>query len=446
MAGNAYENAVLLAAPWAQAGRQAFQGQNAYEAGRTKMAQALAQQGQMEAHANLFNEQAGLMREKAAAEQQRRSFQTPEFGSKIASALAGLSDQQGNDLSSYQSQGNWGVRPAEMLPPDQDGPAAPEMNKPAPSWYSPDVERKYNLARGAHLANLGGTGNTNAEQMTDAFVKLLGQGRLDQAITDPRFRAALGPSVAAAAGKGEFNNMGTSGVFNQFSGKQELNDIGKTSAVENRAQANNANASAAQHLASRDLTRSKIGQPTVNPDGSVTAPAAVQKPMPVGALKLQQEGLENMSIASNINPMLQRFANDIDAGKLRLGPVANMFNKGKNFAGASDEGSRNFASFQATLEKLRNDSLRLNKGVQTDGDAKRAWNELMSNINDPDVVKQRINEIQGINERAVELHRMNVNQIRRNFGNPDIDVTGYVAPGSAKTDSNIDALLNKYGK
>lgn len=445
MAANAYETVAMIAAPWAQAGRQAFQGQNAYEAGRTKMAQALAQQGQMEAHANLFNEQAGLMREKAAAEQQRRSFQTPEFGSKIASALAGLSDQQGNDLSSYQSQGNWGVRPAEIMPPDQDGPAAPEMNKAAPSWYTPDVERKYNLARGAHLANLGATGNSDVAHMTDAFVKLLGQGRLDQAIADPRFRAALGPSVAAAGGKGEFNNLGTSGVFNQFTGQQDLNEIGKTSAIQNRAQANNANASAAQHLASRDLTRSKIGQPTVNPDGSVTAPSA-SKPMPVGALKLQQEGLENLSIASNINPMLQRFSDDIDAGKLRLGPVANMINRGKNSTGISDEGSRNFSSFVATLEKLRNDSLRLNKGVQTDGDAQRAWNELMDNINDPDVVKQRIREIQETNARAVELHRMNVNQIRRNFGNPDIDVTGYVAPGSVKTDSNIDALLNKYGK
>jgi uncharacterized phage infection (PIP) family protein YhgE len=166
--------------------------------------------------------------------------------------------------------------------------------------------------------------------------------------------------------------------------------------------------------------------------------------MPAAALKMQQEGLENLSIASNINPMMQRFADDIDSNKLRLGPVANLMNRGKNFAGSSDEGSRNFASFQATLEKLRNDSLRLNKGVQTDGDAQRAWNELMSNINDPGVVKQRIKEIQGINEKAVELHRMQVNQVRRNFGHPDIDVSGYVAPQN-KGGSNIDALLNKYG-
>ena len=51
----------------------------------------------------------------------------------------------------------------------------------------------------------------------------------------------------------------------------------------------------------------------------------------------------------------------------------------------------------------------------------------MENINDPGVVKQRIAEIQEINARAVELHRMNANQIRRNYGHPDVDTTGYEA-------------------
>ena len=230
--------------------------------------------------------------------------------------------------------------------------------------------------------------------------------------------------------------------MNNFTGVEAINPewqkVQRSAAAKNYAQANNANASAS-------LSKSKMGQPTVNPDGSVTAPAIPPKPMPAAALKMQQDGLEILSIASNINPMLQRFAEDIDNKKLTLGPVANLVNKGKNFAGSSDEGSRNFASFQATLEKLRNDSLRLNKGVQTDGDAKRAWDELMSNINDPGVVKQRIQEIQGINDKAVELHRMNINQVRRNYGNSDIDVSGYVAKPTSATSKETQPQYTRTG-
>ena len=249
--------------------------------------------------------------------------------------------------------------------------------------------------------------------MMDTFAKLIGTG------ASPQEAVQLGRGMAAAQGKPLVSNLGGNGVFDQFTGEQSLNAVGKSAANENNAQAGNANASA-------KLSMSKIGQPTVDLDGSVTN-APPPKPMPAAALKMQQENLENLSVASNINPMLQRFAEDIDSKKLTLGPVANLVNKGKNFAGSSDEGSRNFASFQATLEKLRNDSLRLNKGVQTDGDAQRAWNELMSNINDPGVVKQRIQEIQEINDKAVELHRMNINQVRRNYGHQDIDVSGYTS-------------------
>ncbi len=115
----------------------------------------------------------------------------------------------------------------------------------------------------------------------------------------------------------------------------------------------------------------------------------------------------------------------IDAGKLKLGPVSNIASQARNMAGMSDEQSRNFQSFQSTLEKLRNDSLRLNKGVQTEGDAQRAWNELIKNINDPKVVKQRLGEIQKINARAANLRKMNIDSIRSNYGMEPMDTSGY---------------------
>jgi hypothetical protein len=72
----------------------------------------------------------------------------------------------------------------------------------------------------------------------------------------------------------------------------------------------------------------------------------------------------------------------------------------------------------------------LNAGVQTDGDAQRAWNELFANINDTELVKNRLAEIQRINERAVNIRTMNVDTIRQNFGADPLDTSGYQAQES----------------
>lgn len=169
--------------------------------------------------------------------------------------------------------------------------------------------------------------------------------------------------------------------------------------------------------------------------------------LPTSALKMQQEELDAVGTASSINADLAAMGQQIDSGKLQLGPVNNLLAKGKNLIGASDESSRNLATFQSTLEKLRNDSLRLNNGVQTEGDAQRAWNEMITNINDPKVVKQRLGEIQKINERAANLRKMNVENIRQNFGVEPLDTGGYQNQPAAigGGGSNVDALLKKYG-
>lgn len=153
--------------------------------------------------------------------------------------------------------------------------------------------------------------------------------------------------------------------------------------------------------------------------------------LPASALRMQQEELDAIGTASSINADLGAVANQIKDGKLQLGPVNNIVGAGRNMLGMSNESSRNLATFQSTLERLRNESLRLNKGVQTDGDAQRAWNELLQNINDPKVVRQRLEEIQKINERAAGIRRMNVDAIRNNFNAGPLDTSGYSSQSSA---------------
>jgi hypothetical protein len=63
--------------------------------------------------------------------------------------------------------------------------------------------------------------------------------------------------------------------------------------------------------------------------------------------------------------------------------------------------------------------------VQTDGDAQRAWNELFQSINDTDLVKQRLQEIQRINARGAQLQRLKVDSVRANYGHDPLDDSGY---------------------
>ena len=147
--------------------------------------------------------------------------------------------------------------------------------------------------------------------------------------------------------------------------------------------------------------------------------------LPTSALKLQQEELDAIGTAATIQSDLGAIKAQVDSGQLKLGPVNNVLSAGKNWAGISDENSRNYGTFKATLERLRNESLRLNKGVQTEGDSQRAWNELITNINDPKLVSKRLGEIQAINERAANLRKMNVESIRSNFGVESMDTGQY---------------------
>lgn len=165
---------------------------------------------------------------------------------------------------------------------------------------------------------------------------------------------------------------------------------------------------------------------------SVQREKTANKPaIPPAALKMQQEELDAIGTAASINQDLDAVSKKIEAGSLQLGPAKNLVGTAQNYLGMSTESSRNLATFKATLEKLRNDSLRLNRGVQTEGDAVRAWNELMTNINDPALVKQRLSEVQNINNRAMVLRKNNIDVLRANFGAEPLDVTPYQKVPSA---------------
>lgn len=164
---------------------------------------------------------------------------------------------------------------------------------------------------------------------------------------------------------------------------------------------------------------------------AVDAAKPESKPLPATALKLQNEDLQSIGTFNGLDADLAGLQNQIDTGKLNFGLVGNLVNKARNAAGVSSEESRNMASFQAKLENMRNAVLVLNKGVQTEGDAQRAMNEIMANINDKELVKQRLAEIRALNARAVDLKKANIDTIRFNYGHPGFDFSKYDIPSAA---------------
>ena len=170
------------------------------------------------------------------------------------------------------------------------------------------------------------------------------------------------------------------------------------------------------------------GMPSVTPDG---APANQPPPnLPVPALKLEQEAKENVRTSQMIASDMDKYMAQIDSGELDLGPIANPVNRIRNYAGKSTKQGENLAILETGLEKLRNDSLRLNKGPQTDGDADREWKALIANINDPKVVRSQMAKIKALNENAARWHMQQANAVRQNFGAPPVYQDGQSGMGS----------------
>jgi len=158
---------------------------------------------------------------------------------------------------------------------------------------------------------------------------------------------------------------------------------------------------------------------------------AASSRLPPSIQQAEDGDIEAIQLATAIGKDLGALNKQLDQGTLALGPVTNLTSRAKNFAGVSDEVSRNFATFKSTLEKLRNDSLRLNKGVQTEGDAQRAWDEILSNMNDVEYVKQRLAEVQEINNRAALFRDQQIQNRRQSYGREALDTEQFRAPYAA---------------
>lgn len=154
--------------------------------------------------------------------------------------------------------------------------------------------------------------------------------------------------------------------------------------------------------------------------------------LPVSMQKAEDADLEAIDLARNISADLKAQKGSLERGDFNVDPVSRLGYKVGQATGMGGPETAAFGSFQSTLEKMRNDSLRLNKGVQTEGDAQRAWNELFTALgqNDTGTVTKRLDEIAQLNDRASNEAQRRVDIRRQRNGTEEFDWPSYTPMGS----------------
>lgn len=153
-------------------------------------------------------------------------------------------------------------------------------------------------------------------------------------------------------------------------------------------------------------------------------------PMPSAIIKIVDDHGSAISTAMGINVDFANITKQLENNKFDPGLFSKIESSARNYFGASTPESRAYGSYKTKLEKIRNDSLRLNKGMQTEGDATRAMNEIIANANDKEFVKLRLKELQVINRRAIELRQYQADSILKQFGRPPLKIPGFKKPAA----------------
>jgi hypothetical protein len=142
------------------------------------------------------------------------------------------------------------------------------------------------------------------------------------------------------------------------------------------------------------------------------------KPLPTSALRIVDEANQAIAASAESKALVDAAIAKLEGGQVKLGAAENLKSRGKNWAGKSDDNSRAYADVQQTFEKLRNNYMLLAKGVQTEGDAQRAWASEIGEFvqNDNALALQQMKKAQGMVDRAIAAQEARVDTVYSNFG------------------------------
>lgn len=107
----------------------------------------------------------------------------------------------------------------------------------------------------------------------------------------------------------------------------------------------------------------------------------------------------------------------IEAGELNLNPIENMISAGRNAAGLSSQNSLNYDALLAWAREARNAILQANTGVQTDQDAVRELETILSGVRDERIVRAALGRFQEARRATRDVFQRDI-QRRSGQGQP----------------------------
>lgn len=165
-----------------------------------------------------------------------------------------------------------------------------------------------------------------------------------------------------------------------------------------------------------------------------------QKVLPPAALKMESENITSAYESAQLANQVDQQIKSIVSNKVQFSPAKNAQLAVLSAGGSTDPEVLAYNDFQRFKTKLVNDTLRLNKGVQTEGDAVRAANELSKARSTEDVVAS-LQKIRDINAQAVALQNQIVTS-RRKTGGMTED-RGYPAAEQIQVPTYEPVIFNK---
>jgi hypothetical protein len=143
--------------------------------------------------------------------------------------------------------------------------------------------------------------------------------------------------------------------------------------------------------------------------------AAGAKPIPVGALKEMLSIEDSLGSTKLVAETLAKHAHKLQSGELAISPMNAVKAAGREFVGMATTNDTNLREFKADITRTVNEWLRMNKGVQTEGDAQREYKAIMDS-NDPVVVARSIERLSRIMQNTVQIQVRKREAIQRNYG------------------------------
>lgn len=130
------------------------------------------------------------------------------------------------------------------------------------------------------------------------------------------------------------------------------------------------------------------------------AAKAFQKPLPSMAMKLENEDLDKALSATTLSKDIDSQVNSIITNGVNFNFANNARLAIKAATGNTDPETLAYQDYKNFITRMTNESLRLNKGTQTEGDAQRAVNEL-GKATSPEAVVRALEKLRDLNAQKV---------------------------------------------